>query len=136
MSNHRLVEVADGQVRFTWRNRRQGGRQDTLTREAVEFIRRFWWPILPRGLVRLRHVGGLANRAKARALKRCRQVRGLPTEVPNPTLPSVAEWMVQVKGIEIERCPSGGHRPLQRFPIAPLPTAQGRQTMPSVLDSS
>lgn len=41
ISNHRIIEVADGRVRFTWRNRRQGGRQDIMTLEAVEFIRRF-----------------------------------------------------------------------------------------------
>jgi hypothetical protein len=86
--------------------------------------------------VRIRPVGFWANRAQTRALKQCRQVLGQPTEVPTPSPPSVAEWMLQVSGSDSERCPRCGHRPLQRVPIVPFPASQGRKMMPSILDAS
>ena len=41
ISNHHLVDVRDGQVCLTYRNRRPGGRTQPMTLEAHDFIRRF-----------------------------------------------------------------------------------------------
>ena len=59
MANHRLLEVRDGRVRFTYRNRRQGNQVQTMTLEAQEFIRRFLLHIVPHGFQCLRTVGFL-----------------------------------------------------------------------------
>ena len=82
MANHRLQDVRDGRVCFTYRNRRQGNQVQIMTLEAHEFIRRFLLHVLPHGFQRLRHVGFLANRCKARALRQCRQLLGQPPESP------------------------------------------------------
>ena len=76
IANHRILDVRDGWVRFAYRNRRQGNRVQTMTLDADEFIRRFLLHVLPRGFMRLRHYGFLANRHKARTLRRCRDTAG------------------------------------------------------------
>jgi Putative transposase len=47
LANHRIVDVQAGQVRFPYRNRRQGNRVQTMTLEAHEFIRRFLLHVVP-----------------------------------------------------------------------------------------
>ena len=83
IANHRLLDVRDGCVRFASRNRRQGHRIQTMTLDADAFIRRFLSPVLPHGFMRLRHDGFLANRPKARTLRRCRELLGQPAEPPH-----------------------------------------------------
>jgi hypothetical protein len=69
IANHRSLDVRDGGVRFASRNRRQGHRVQTMRLDADEFIRRFLLHVFPRGFMRIRHFGFLANRHKARALR-------------------------------------------------------------------
>src|SRR5262249_16552523 len=121
IANHRLLEVGDGRVCFTYRNRRQGNRVHTLTLEAHEFLRRFLLHIVPHGFQRLRHVGLLANRCKAHALRQCRYLLGQPIDPSPREKPSVVEWMRQRTGIDLTQCPQCGHGPLMRGPLSPLP---------------
>ncbi len=55
ISNHRLVERKDGQVRFRWKDYAHGQVEKGRTLEAFEFIRRFLLQVVPTGLVRMRH---------------------------------------------------------------------------------
>ena len=61
ISNRRLLSLEDGQVTFRWKDYAQGGRQRTMTLDAIEFVRRFLMHVLPPGFVRIRHYGILAN---------------------------------------------------------------------------
>jgi hypothetical protein len=92
IANHRIVEVKGGQVRFTFRNRRQGNRVETMTLPAHAFIHRFLLHVVPHGFQRLRHIGFLANRCKAKALRQCRQLLN-QAEPLRPQKKTVAEWM-------------------------------------------
>jgi ribosomal protein L37AE/L43A len=76
ISNDRLLELKDGQVRFRWKDYAQGGRWRTMTLSAVEFVRRFVMHVLPSGFVRLRHYGLRANRHRREKLARCRELLG------------------------------------------------------------
>ena len=87
ISNHRLVALKDGQVSFTWKDYRHGGRRGVMTLAAVEFLRRFLLHVLPAGFMRIRHYGWLANRCRRDKLQRCRQL--LPA-APPPSPPSLA----------------------------------------------
>lgn len=136
IANHRIVEVQDGQVRFPYRNRRQGHRVQTMTLEAHEFIRRFLLHVLPHGLQRMRHIGFLANRCKARALRQCRQLLDQPTAPPTPEKKTVVQWMWQLTGADITRCPHCGHGPLQRTPLPALTLRAGHPSQPPIFDSS
>jgi hypothetical protein len=135
IANHRIVDVKDDQVRFTFRNRRHDNRAETLTLPAHEFIRRFLLHIVPHGLQRLRHIGFLANRCKAQALRQCRHLLDQPAP-PKPQKKTVAEWLWQLSGTDVTRCPQCGHRPLQRLPLAALPPKTGRPVVPPLWDSS
>jgi hypothetical protein len=135
IANHRIVDVQDGQVRLTFRNRRQGNRVEPMTLPAHEFIRRFLLHVVPHGFQRMRHIGFLANRCKAQALRQCRQLLHQPTP-PRPQKKTVAEWMWQLTGTDVTRCPHCGHGPLQCIPLASLTPRAGRPVVLPVLDSS
>jgi predicted Zn-ribbon and HTH transcriptional regulator len=117
IANHRIVDVRDGQVRFTYRNRQKGDQLQTLELSAHAFIQRFLLHILPLGFVRIRHYGLLANRCKAQALRQCRQALGHTSSPPVAPPKTVAQWMQQWTGLDITRCPQCGHQPLLRTPV-------------------
>jgi hypothetical protein len=106
LSNDRIISVQNGQVTFTYRDRRDGDRRKTLTLEAHEFIRRFLLHVLPNGFMRVRHFGFLANRAKKHALSRCRQLLGLNSALPTIPDRSVHDLLLELTGIDISRCPA------------------------------
>jgi hypothetical protein len=106
LSNDRIVSVHNGQVTFTYRDRRDGDRKKTMTLEAHEFIRRFLLHVLPNGFMRVRHFGFLANRAKKRALPRCRKLLGLNPGLPQVPDRSTHDLLLEMTGIDISRCPA------------------------------
>ena len=73
ISNGRLLDLVNGQVRFRWRDSKHNNRSKVMTLDAVEFIRRFLLHVLPSGFVKIRHFGLLANRNRRRALALCRR---------------------------------------------------------------
>jgi hypothetical protein len=50
-----------------------------LTLSLDEFLRRFLWHVLPKGFVRIRHFGFLANRKRATKLATLLPATRLPT---------------------------------------------------------
>src|SRR5664280_1515097 len=73
ISNHRLISLADGQVTFRWRDSAHNNQQKVMSLSLDEFLRRFLLHLLPKGFVRIRHFGFLANRRRATLLPLCRQ---------------------------------------------------------------
>jgi hypothetical protein len=73
ISNHRLIAFDGTQVTFRWKDYAHGSKQRKMTLSAEEFLRRFLLHVLPRGFVRIRHFGFLANCRRARLLPLCRQ---------------------------------------------------------------
>ena len=71
ISNHRLVSFTNGDVTFRWRDRAHGnvGRELKLT--ADKFLRRFLLHLLPKGFVRIRNFGNLADRNRTKLLPIC-----------------------------------------------------------------
>ena len=47
IANSWLISLADGKVRFTWKDYRAGGKAKVMTLDADEFIRRFLLHALP-----------------------------------------------------------------------------------------
>ncbi len=122
LSNDRLVAVADGRVRFRWRDYADGDRLKIMDLAVDEFLRRFLLHVVPDGFVRIRHFGLLANRRRTAALAQCRALLAQPPPPPAPA-ESVRDLMMRVTGIDIERCPScqqGTLRLLAILPPAPL----------------
>jgi hypothetical protein len=74
ISNQRLVALSDGEVTFSWKDYADGNAVKEMTLDVREFTRRFLLHILPRGFVRIRHYGLLANRCRRERLERCRKL--------------------------------------------------------------
>jgi Putative transposase/Transposase zinc-binding domain len=83
ISNRRLVSITDDEVTFRYRDRTHGNQIRTMKLHGVEFLRRFLLHVLPKGFVRIRHFGLLANRVRKTNLDRCRSLLGTLTE-PDP----------------------------------------------------
>jgi hypothetical protein len=77
ISNHRLVAMADDKVTFTYKDYAAGGKQRTLPVSGEEFLRRFLQHVLPKGFVKVRHYGLLANGQRERKLALCRWLLAL-----------------------------------------------------------
>ena len=74
ISNRRLVSAQNGKVSFRWKDYAQSHRPKTMTLVAAEFIRRFLFHVLPKGFVRIRSYGFLANRVRRERLTLCRRL--------------------------------------------------------------
>ena len=77
ISNNRLLDIENDQVRFEWKDYRTGGQLKTMTLSADEFIRRFLLHVLPSGFQRIRYYGFLGNRYRQTKLDRCRRLLGM-----------------------------------------------------------
>ena len=75
-----------------------------MTLDAEEFIRRFLLHVIPKGFMRVRHYGFLANHCKD-CLSKCRQLMGLTPAPSQPPQRSTDELMLALTGIDITRCP-------------------------------
>lgn len=76
ITNHRILDVDEKQVKFSYKNYRKGGEKQDLTLPVQEFIRRFTMHIVPHKFVRIRHYGILSNRNKNKALQAARIALG------------------------------------------------------------
>jgi hypothetical protein len=63
ISNHRIMEITEREVSFSYKDYREKGKKKLLTLTGEEFLRRFALHILPRGFVKIRHFGIFSSRA-------------------------------------------------------------------------
>jgi predicted Zn-ribbon and HTH transcriptional regulator len=87
ISNHRLLSFDGERVAFRWKDYAHGNKQRVMTLSATEFLRRFAQHILPRGFVRIRQFGFLANGRRTALLTLSRRLIGF---TPKPREPSEA----------------------------------------------
>jgi hypothetical protein len=103
ISNHRLLSFADGKVTFRWRDSAHHNEQQLMTLPIDEFLRRFLLHLLPKGFVRIRNFGFLANRRRATLLPLCFQLLGAkPEPQAQQDLPSACD------SHDLWRCPKCG----------------------------
>src|SRR4029077_17206993 len=74
ISNHRIVDIEDGQVRFKWRDYRDKNKQKTMPLTEDKLLRRFLLHVLPSRFHRIRYYGFLGNRHRKEKLQHCRQL--------------------------------------------------------------
>jgi hypothetical protein len=88
ISNHRLVSCIDQKVTFRWRDSADNHQHKLMTLSLDEFLRRFLLHLLPKGFVRIRNFGFLANRRRSTLLSLCRQaLRSVPRPQPRSPPP-------------------------------------------------
>src|SRR6266545_5596811 len=104
LSNNRICSLHNSEVTFTYRDRKNQNQLKLMKLQVYEFIRRFLLHVIPKGFMRVRHFGFLANRSKER-LSTCRQLLGLLPALPKPLQRSTHELMLALTGIDLTRCP-------------------------------
>ena len=82
-------------------------RSKTMTLSAEEFLRRFVQHVLPKGFVKVRHYGFLANRHRAGKLTLCRRLL-LPAQVAANVEPACAPDPATITAAATPHCPQCG----------------------------
>lgn len=118
ISNHRILSIADAQVTFRWKDYACGGKKKKMTLTACEFLRRFCLHVLPKGFVRIRHFGFLANCHRKALLETCQQLlnaqptaAGAATRTAAPQQPPLCPACRIGRLQIVERLPSRLRRP-------------------------
>ena len=99
ISNRRLLSFRQGRVAFRYKDYRQANRTRSMNLQADEFIRRFLLHVLPKGFMRIRHYGFLANCHRRQKLDLCRRLLG--EDQPPP-----AEIGASAQPPQTEACPA------------------------------
>ena len=128
ISNHRLLAFDQERVTFRWKDYAHGGKQGQMTLAATEFLRRFFLHVLPKGFVRIRHFGFLANRFRASRLALARQLLAPSSSSPGEATTAQASIRepsslalptlrrIHDRDSEIYRCGTIQHAPTSILP--------------------
>ena len=106
ISNTRIVSMNDETVTITIKDYKDNNKTKMVTMKGVEFIRRFLMHILPKGFVKVRHYGLLANRNKKTKLELCRKLTLSPVYTPQYEGLTAIEVLCLLVGRDILLCPS------------------------------
>jgi len=128
IANSRLLCLKDGMVTFRYKDRKNNTLEET-TIPAVEFTRRFLLHALPKGFVRIRHYGFLANKNRRANLSRIRRLLKLPPQLEQVNA-SIEEMMVKLTGIDITLCPCCNKGKMSLF--KEIPKLGGNHTKNSI----
>ena len=125
ISNARLVSLVDGVVQFRWKDYADRGHTKIMALDVDEFLRRFLLHVLPRGFVRIRHFGLLANRQRRTLIARAQQL----LDTPPPATPSDDARSADVDPTRCPFCRQGQWQVEILHPLAPW-------RVPSAADTS
>jgi len=107
ISNSRITDFKDDKVTFKWRDYKDNSKPKLMTIDALEFIRRFLFHVLPNGFVKIRHYGILSNRNRKTKLEKCKKL--LEVFVENKLKSKVKEtWqelLLRISQVDITICP-------------------------------
>lgn len=120
IANSRLIQLANGEVDFTWKDYRDHGKTKVMTLTADEFIRRFLLHTVPDGFHRIRHIGFMANGHRTEKLALCRTLLAAPTPGPAEK-ESYRERTQRLTGHALDICPDCGGAMQQRGPLPRQP---------------
>ena len=125
IANRRLVDLQDGAVRFRWKDYADHDRDKIMALSADEFLRRFLLHVVPRGFVRIRYFGLLANRHRRASLDRCRAVLAAPPPAAVPAPPPITSAAPAAEGARCPHCGVGVMRvtAVHAFTPPPVPGA-------------
>jgi len=122
ISNYRLLNLADGQVTFSYRDRKAGDIKRVMRLPIETFLVRFSQHILPQRFVKIRHYGIFSTRVKKEKLAQVRAALKQPQPVRKAKL-TLAETILKTTGIDITRCTSCDKGVMHVFKV--IPPARG-----------
>ena len=104
ISNERVLEVTETNVRFRWRDYKDNNKMKEMTISIEEFIRRFLLHILPPRFIKIRYYGLLGNRNKKKKLLKCKILTR--TKIYNKKEFPALELLKKVLGKDFNLCPN------------------------------
>jgi hypothetical protein len=136
LSNERLLALQGRQVTLRYKDRADGNKTKRLTLDAVDLLQRFLRHVVPKGLMRIRHYGFLANGVKKKSIALCRELLSDSEQNGNQPVQSdpSAEPGQPLTDIDMTRCRAcrkGKMMVIEQ--LAPTPTLwsiPGRATSP------
>lgn len=119
ISNNRIISIDNDEVIFIYRDRKRKNQTRTMSLPADEFVRRFLLHILPKGFMKIRYFGFLANTNKKQTIPLIRRLINSKAELPEKTNETIEEMMLRLTGTDITCCPECGKgkmRRIKKFP--------------------
>ncbi len=98
ISNERIIEVNEKKVHFFYKDYKDKSKVKPTVLDGVEFLRRFAMHILPKGFVKIRHLGILSNQYQ----KRMAFYRKLPDGIKDESIP---QRLLRITAIDVLKCP-------------------------------
>ena len=108
ISNNRIISVDNNKVVFTYRDRKRENQIRTMSLPADEFIRRFLLHVLPKGFMKIRYFGFLANTNKKNTIPLLRTLINSKAQLPEKIDETIEEMMLRLTGTDITCCPECG----------------------------
>jgi hypothetical protein len=105
ISNHRIREVQDGKVTFSYKDRSHDNQTKEMTLSGVEFIRRFLLHVLPFRFMKIRYYGFLANICKKKSVLLIRRLIGKDMSIPIKEQETTRDKLLRLTGKDIGLCP-------------------------------
>ena len=102
ISNHRIKEVEEGKVLFTYKDYADQSKQKQMSIDAEEFLRRFCLHILPPHFMKIRHYGILASRVKPRLKKQQMQMGVLIRNIQRSNWKEISKTKLN---FDVDKCP-------------------------------
>jgi hypothetical protein len=104
ISNHRIKSIKDGRVIFSYKDRNNDNQTKFMNLDAMEFIRRFLLHVLPKGFMKIRYYGFLANICKKKAVELIRRLIGIPMKIISHAGETIQEHVLRLPGRDITLC--------------------------------
>ncbi len=105
ISNNRIVSIDKDTVTFTVKDKKKNNQKKTVTMKGVEFVRRFLMHILPKGFVKIRHYGLLANRNKKTKLELSKKLTNTVAYKSKFEGLKTVEILSIIIGKDVSKCP-------------------------------
>lgn len=106
IANSRILAMDANTVTFKVKDKQDPSKTRSLTLSGVEFIRRFLLHILPKGFVKIRHYGILANRNKKTKLPLCKKLTCTPSYRSRFAGLKTIDILCVLTGRDVTLCPA------------------------------
>ena len=121
ISNNRIKSVKNGQVIFSYRDRRNNNQLKERSLPADEFIRRFLLHVLPDSYMKIRHFGFFSNSCRKKNIALCKQILGVADDLAKIPEQNIEELMLSLTGKDITKCPRCKTGKLITYRVIPRP---------------
>lgn len=98
ISNQRILDISDLDVKFLHKDYRDDARQKTISLSGIEFLRRFCLHILPKGFVKIRYYGIYSSKFRAEQKSKNFKMAIKPKE-------TTQQRMNRLTGFDVYKCP-------------------------------